>query len=482
MLWGALFCLPFGFSYTALRVSSLAAGLGGLIGVYLLLRELGAGRRIAVLGALTVAVNPIYFSLSNTFMTEVPFFALCVFCILAFTRALGRRSAGAYAAGLVLACMAVLLRQSAMVLAPAFGVAYLFRERLSVRSVVVAAVPTLAAGGVLLAYQRWLSETGRLPELYSLQAPEMMGFFTQEGALYGAWVVTLAALAYLGLFLFPLLVPQFAAGPKRLWRIGGTVALGCVIFACIRPIGWHGGMPISVHPGDIMTPHGLGPLTLTDTTLFGLPNYPLLPRWLWVVVTAVSCLGASMLLILFVRAAVSLAARRKESGGDRPLVALMVAGVLFTLAPVVMVYFFAYFDRYFLPMLPFATGMLALTGLSKVRLTRGCTAALIAMLILAGGFSVGLTHDYLAWNRARWYAINELLDDGVAPADIDGGYEYSGLYDYEARHLRGWFHPPVEKYAVTFGPMPDYRVAKVYSYRKLVPPRRGRIYVLTRDW
>ncbi len=40
--WGALFCLPTGFSFTPLRISTLVAGLIGLIGMYGLIRELGA--------------------------------------------------------------------------------------------------------------------------------------------------------------------------------------------------------------------------------------------------------------------------------------------------------------------------------------------------------------------------------------------------------------------------------------------------------
>src|SRR3990172_4055803 len=63
-LWGALFCLPFGFSFTALRISTLTLGLAGVLAVYLILREAGFGRRGATLGAMTVAVNPIYFVLS----------------------------------------------------------------------------------------------------------------------------------------------------------------------------------------------------------------------------------------------------------------------------------------------------------------------------------------------------------------------------------------------------------------------------------
>jgi hypothetical protein len=32
IVWGALFCFPFGFSYTALRISTLTLGLVGVTG------------------------------------------------------------------------------------------------------------------------------------------------------------------------------------------------------------------------------------------------------------------------------------------------------------------------------------------------------------------------------------------------------------------------------------------------------------------
>lgn len=45
LLWGALFCLPAGFSFTALRLSSLSAGLIGVLATYLVVREAEVRRR-----------------------------------------------------------------------------------------------------------------------------------------------------------------------------------------------------------------------------------------------------------------------------------------------------------------------------------------------------------------------------------------------------------------------------------------------------
>src|SRR2546423_12799436 len=74
--WGALFCLPAGFSFNALRCSTLVMSASGVIVTYFALRSVHPSRLVALLGALTLAFNPIYFSLSYTFMTDVTFTAL----------------------------------------------------------------------------------------------------------------------------------------------------------------------------------------------------------------------------------------------------------------------------------------------------------------------------------------------------------------------------------------------------------------------
>jgi len=73
---GRFVLLPFGFSYLALHVSSLALGLVGLAFLYASVREMGGSRPMALFAALTLAVDPLYFDLANSFMTDVPFVAL----------------------------------------------------------------------------------------------------------------------------------------------------------------------------------------------------------------------------------------------------------------------------------------------------------------------------------------------------------------------------------------------------------------------
>ena len=86
VLWGALWCSIFGFSFEVLRASTLFISLICLWNVYLIGRETGASRLLALVLAFTLAFNPIYFALSFTFMTEVSFMTFISFAALFFIK------------------------------------------------------------------------------------------------------------------------------------------------------------------------------------------------------------------------------------------------------------------------------------------------------------------------------------------------------------------------------------------------------------
>src|SRR5262245_61047261 len=115
-LWGALFCLPFGFSFTALRVSTWVLALSALCGTYLTACELGAARRDALLGAAALGVYPVFFMLGVTFMTDVPLVACLVWCGYAFVRAVQGEQTGWLLAAALLASVAVGVRPVGVVL------------------------------------------------------------------------------------------------------------------------------------------------------------------------------------------------------------------------------------------------------------------------------------------------------------------------------------------------------------------------------
>src|SRR5262245_2343204 len=76
IVWGALFARVFGFSFGALRLSTVLVSIAGCWAIYLTLRELAFDVTVSLLGAVTVALYPTWFVLSFTFMTDVPFVSL----------------------------------------------------------------------------------------------------------------------------------------------------------------------------------------------------------------------------------------------------------------------------------------------------------------------------------------------------------------------------------------------------------------------
>ena len=63
LFYGAVFSAPFGFSFSALRVSTLLLSFIGTGALFLILRELRFSEGVSLLGALVLATNPVYLNL-----------------------------------------------------------------------------------------------------------------------------------------------------------------------------------------------------------------------------------------------------------------------------------------------------------------------------------------------------------------------------------------------------------------------------------
>ena len=92
-MWGALFCLPFGYSFSALRISTIVLSVIGLVAFRALALEHGLSRGAANLLTLCLASSPLVFKLSLTYLSDVPFLAMTIVAVLLYTRAL-RSGAG----------------------------------------------------------------------------------------------------------------------------------------------------------------------------------------------------------------------------------------------------------------------------------------------------------------------------------------------------------------------------------------------------
>ena len=146
-----------------------------------------------------------------------------------------------------------------------------------------------------------------------------------------------------------------------------------------------------------------------------------------------------------------------------------------------------WFDRYLLLFIPLLGALIALhspkvdfAALRKVKITGA------VLLTLFGLFAVLATHDYLAWNRARWEALDKLeVEQKVNAYVVDGGYEYNGwyLYDRNYRPRLGvsWWFVQGDDYLASLEPLPGYDPLFSVSYQRYLPWGQGQVYILKRQ-
>jgi len=483
VLWGWLFCLPAGFSFTALRVSTLVAAAGGLWLVFHLGRQLGLRPGPAALLAAVVGFNPLYFALSFSFMTDVPFTVLAVAAIAAFVTAWTRHRPGWFWTGVALTTLATLLRQ--LGLAVALGASLAESVRLGkVRARAWAPLAASLAALTLwtVALRLWVG----LPAYY--RAPEQL---LLDQARLGVWS-TLKRIAftagetfaYVGLFTLPiqrLLPPARLTAPSpRVATIARATAIAAGVASAATLVLRKAAMPLT---GNILTN-----LTLYPVMMPGADHLPTAPLWVWRVLTAVAVVGGALLVERLVVGLSWLAPHRTDLLRPDPVVGLFLFGCgAWYLLPFLPMPSPGFYDRYFLPLIVIAA-LLAVWTASRVphAASRSGVAAAAAAVALCVLFAVPAMHDTLALNRARWQAVHwATAEDGLPPRAVDGGFEVNGWY-YFANGARltapttAWHHPAHPQAIVALSPLAGYRAIRTFSFPRWLPPGAGRVYVLMR--
>ncbi len=475
-LWAWPFVEVFGFSFTVLRISTLILSVLAVWGVALCARELGCSRSTALACAAVVFCNPLFLNLSYTFMSDVPFVCALVFSCLYFLRAMRTGSAMHILSGSSLAAIGFFNRQFGALIPIAFfviAVLWWFRYRRGVWVPAIAALigPWLAAFALAFA----LHLAGQ--RIYTPPHAAMRSLW--DGIEPGrAAVLTISIALYVGLFLIPI-----AAGIFWYWvrspRYRFTLQTACAFVVSGLLLA---GLALDRRPlprfPNILRNLGVGPILLRDTYSVRDPWSPvaLPPGILWFV-TIVALVSAAVCLAAIIGSIVRpwrsrLASRAKSLRRSQYLFLVMLGGLLL-LAPynprtVV------YFDRYLLPaVVPFV--LVAATALPKIARPGWFRPTAFAVTLLFV-FSLAGVQDYLAWNRARWEAI-EFMRTGLGAKDtqIDGGYEFNGMYTSEILLKRsdasdignqgekGWWVIR-DRYRVAMTPQDRYTIVRRFPY------------------
>lgn len=487
IIWGALFSSVFGHSFTVLRISTLVLGLIGLIAIYRLLREMHASNGVSILGTIAVAVNPVFFASSNTFMTEVPFFSFSLMALFFLTKALRNDNFYDVFLGATAAVLALLIRQLGFAIPIAFAFAYLIGNRISPARIIKAALPLVACLIAHSSFKEWLRLDGQTPTMYGYQIQQIEHMFSQS-----VWTIVARyshnmfyAFTYLCLFALPiLLLIAFNRGFVLNWRkVGLFLAISVFMWMCLRYIE----TPSWPLLGNTLSQNGIGPMLQHGSAGYQ-PYLAMHVELFWRLISFLSIM--SVVLMIFVLrwqwASVWFYVKAKNILVMRPMIFFGATTIVYLL-PVGGVDYL--FDRYLI--FPIVTTILFCLSLPVVRPT-SCSSRLgavsaLSIIIVMGMITVSVTHDYLSWNRARWLALNNLVyEKKIAPARIDGGFEFNGLYLYNSKQTKpnalGWWVVDNE-YLIAYAKgrliqKEGYKEVSHYDVHSWLPYSPQAIYVL----
>ncbi len=472
--YGVLLCKTLGFSFVALRISTLVMAAAGVLGFAMLLRTARVQGRLAGLTLVLFALNPLYTNLAFTFMTDVPFVALMIWAAYFYTKGLGEDRTGALLAGSLACAASILVRQHGIFIAAAAFFACLLFPRTPMRRRSRQAVTAIALPSVtLIAVLAWMFWWRTPPAGAANRAAEALALSATELANVG-----FRSLVYLGFFALPLtatLARPAARNRPAMVTLALTALGACAGFLYLRE------GALMPYLRNVLYDFGLGPWTLRDVFFLGQAAPGYVGIALEVPLTVVSIASAAVLIGIWLE---HLSRLRDPREGFLIIALVFIAAGTLLQARL-------FLDRHLLPLVP-----LLLAGLATAHRARCPGPISLVLAACMAWYSVAGTHDYLAWNRTRWHLLERLESQGITAERIDGGVEYNAWR--LAARLGTWptmeqarvGHPRTEKswwwvvgddYRLVTRPGPGEKEFASAQYPVLlaVPPTVRTLYVVT---
>jgi hypothetical protein len=461
ILWGALFCLPFGFSFSALRFSTVVlAGLGALA-LYGTLREFGRPRSESLVATLVLVANPVFFVLTFSFMTDVPFISVSNIAFFFIARGLSKRNSFELWISCGFGACAFFIRQIAIAIPGSLLLYVLFAPSYRLRRY---ALPPATVVLFLCLMPFLLSHLFGITSQYSYKTMWVIDYWLHryDHAVPGA----LRILMHMGLALFPLSIPLIAFHYRRLLLWGIVAALFVLTVYSM------------LFPAEIPTPlEGMWHLITLGKERYllrGTLNPDFLPSWPNFPLSAFSLLSFAAIIMKAVEIA--------NTAIEEPLPLFIWYAILhFIIIMAVWLFDDWGSDRYSLVLVPPLVVILA-GDQWRSKLTLAGIAVLFALSML-------ITWNETQTSRAIAKGLHWLRQKNIAVADIDAGYVFNGwnLYAHPENLPPGAvpegdvpFVTSNEKkpYVIAASPLNSYKILREYSWSIPFQSLTHKIYVL----
>jgi 4-amino-4-deoxy-L-arabinose transferase-like glycosyltransferase len=452
-MWGALSCLPFGYSFSALRISTIVMSVIGLVAFRALALEHGLTRSAANLLTFCLASSPLVFKLSLTYLSDVPFLAMTIVSVLLYTRALRKERWLEWLAASVAASATIFIRQFGIAILGGLALVWLWDRRRFARLGqygVGTLLPTISTLWQLQqgwSYSNWAQ---------TLLLHRQKAFFWGGSFLKGLpWRIPVLV-EYIAWFLLPVALVAALA----VWRPLRSESSGLVFQA--EPTATSIGPPRS-RVRLVAELFGWLILLLAGVAygalLLGVPwLMPYLP-WFFEILKLLGLKAELPATLLTIAGGVLFAhffARRYLVAANRPRLEQGLLDAATFVSLLMALVFFVFGDKDVLIFLPL--GAIAVAKQTQQVLLKHRLAVFTGCLLLLAG-TVVWTREDLCRNQAVWTLAARLEAGGVSSERIFAGWEWYGYHHFEdyARIV-----PPLEttEFADFFGPWMERQKAE----------------------
>lgn len=422
IMYGAVLTKIFGFSFSMFRISTLVLGILTLILFYKLATEITQKPRMSFYATLLLWCNPIFYSLTFTYMTDIPGLFLIIAGLFSYLLGFKQKNPWCFLLGSVLAIIGMYTRQTNILILAAAGLFSLTQlKHIKFRHLLWSfGIPLLAGAGIYYS----LHIHHLLPE--SLDTHNILG--GKKLILKNALWWTYYTFMYMGFFALPFAAAWFVKN-IRFWKhklFTAYSSLSIILMLIIRQVAEQQFPYVS----NIFNIYTLGPV---QGTLYGAAT-PMVPSMYWGILTLFVAASSGWVLSV-VHTYIK---KQFEEKNNKPEYLLYIFAFLFTL-PILI---FISFDRYFLPLF----AILAILIATTLKESEFSKPILYISLIVFMIFNITQTKFYLKLNELRWETTNEIFLTSELPIHaIDGGYEWNGMYSY-------WSANAAKESGITHGP------------------------------
>ncbi len=473
--WGFLFCkIAGGFDFTWLRFSTLALAILAVLSCYQLVKNANNGcRTSAGFSALVLAFNPLFYSLSFSFMSDVPFLAICILSIFSFSRYLEKEQGKWLFFAVCWAIGSFYIRQPGILLLPAFAIFLLFKSRFSKFYIQLAALLLGLSAATYFSLEHWVKPVLEIDDNYVPVGRKYYEALFQHPLLTTLeWIKKLIkTYIYLGLFGIPFLpflwkkIHSLKLLTPKFWVL--SLTLNALLLVYLVKIGKT--FPFG---GNVLYNFGLGPELLADVYTLEISNTPKLPEWAMLAINFAGQLSSTLLIVLIIRGFSTFSKFHRQFIWFLILLNAMYLPLMSITS---------FFDRYLL--LPLMALFFALSPFLQAGDLRRVSFRWIPFLVIAM-FSVVGTRDYLSWNRAKHDAFEYLISKEISIGQMDAGYEYNGFYNYHSERKtaegRSFWWVTDDEWMITFGPVPGYEQVEKFPFYRWLFLKKDEILVLKR--